>query len=57
MKKLTNIASPFILMLVPVFMMIGLLIFNRDIEIPAEKAAASISFQLPALNVAIKSVF
>ena len=57
MKKLITIASPFILMLIPVFVMIGLLMLNRDTEIPAEKFKASTSFQVPTFKVTLQSIF
>lgn len=57
MKTFTNIASPFILMLVPVFLIIGLLMLNRDTEIPAEKFKASTSFQIPAFRMTVQSIF
>jgi len=57
MKKLINITSPFILMLVPVFLIIGLLMLNRNTEIPAEKFKASTSFQVPTLKMTVQSMF
>ncbi|MEJ7691370.1 hypothetical protein [Daejeonella sp.] len=55
MKKLTNIASPFIMLLVPLFLLIGLLAMNVNNEIPAEKQRASISLQVPALKSFIQT--
>ncbi|HEY0666816.1 MAG TPA: hypothetical protein VGD22_01490 [Sphingobacteriaceae bacterium] len=57
MKKLIKNASPFILMLVPVFLIIGLLILNRNTEIPAEKFKASTTFQVPTLKLTVQSLF
>lgn len=57
MKKFTNLTSPFIMMLIPVFLVIGLLIINRNIEIPDDKMEASISFQVPSFKVMVQSVF
>lgn len=57
MKNFANNASPFLLMLVPVFLIIGLLMLNRDTEIPAEKYKASTSFQMPAFRMTLQSIF
>jgi hypothetical protein len=51
MKKLSNFVSPFILMLVPVFLVIAVLFTVNDSEIPANKYQASHSFRMPALTV------
>ncbi|HXI00462.1 MAG TPA: hypothetical protein VNI52_09330 [Sphingobacteriaceae bacterium] len=56
MKKLTNLISPFIMMLVPVFLVIGLLILNRGTEMPAKKIEAGTSFQAPSFKVMVRSI-
>lgn len=50
MKKLTNIVSPFIMLLVPLFLLIGVLAMNVNNEMPAEKQRASIGLQVPTLK-------
>ena len=50
MKKLTNIVSPFIMLLVPLFLLIGVLAMNIDKEIPAHKERASVNLQMPTLK-------
>lgn len=50
MKKLTSTLSPFIMLLVPLFLLIGLLAMNIDEDIPADKLQASIKLQVPALK-------
>lgn len=50
MKKLTNTLSPFIMLLVPLFLLIGVLTMNIDKDIPAEKLRASIKLQVPTLK-------
>jgi hypothetical protein len=57
MKKLTDLVSPFIMLLIPVFLIIALLIINQNLEIPAEKLKASASFQIPSFKVLVYSVF
>jgi hypothetical protein len=61
MKKLTNFVSPFIMMLVPVFLLIGVLFTMNDVEIPAEKYQASNTFRMPSLTLSplkvVKSIF
>ncbi len=50
MKKLTNCVSPFIMLLVPLFLLIGLLVTNLDNEIPLEKQNAGLKLQVPSLK-------
>ena len=50
MKKLTSTLSPFIMLLVPLFLLIGLLAMNIDKDIPAEKLQASIKLQVPTFK-------
>ena len=50
MKKLTNFISPFIMLLVPLFLLIGILALSIDNEIPAEKQNASLKLQVPSLK-------
>ncbi|MGB4773586.1 MAG: hypothetical protein WBP45_00300 [Daejeonella sp.] len=57
MKKLTNSVSPFIMLLIPLFLIIGICIFNIDNQIPAEKYEASINLQVPTFKVMIQSLF
>ena len=55
MKKFTNTLSPFIMLLVPLFLLIGLLALNVNNEIPAEKLKASIKLQMPTLKSLIQA--
>lgn len=55
MKKLTNSVSPFIMLLVPLFLLVGLLAINVDNEIPAEKDRASIKLQAPTFKSFIRA--
>jgi len=50
MKKLTNCVSPFIMLLVPLFLLIGLLAINVHNEIPVEKQSAGLKLQVPSLK-------
>lgn len=50
MKKLTNCVSPFIMLLVPLFLLIGLLVTNLNNEIPVEKQNAVLKLQVPSLK-------
>ena len=56
MKKLTNSVSPFLMLLVPLFLIIGLWFTNMNNEISAEKYEASIKLQVPSFKVLIQSV-
>lgn len=56
MKKVTNIASPFIMLLIPVFLLVGVLALNIDKEIPSQHQAASIKLQVPAFTTLIQTV-
>ena len=55
MKKFSNTLSPFIMLLVPLFLLIGLLALNVNNEIPAEKLKASIKLQMPTLKSLIQA--
>ena len=55
MKKLTNRVSPFIMLLVPLFLLVGLLAMNVNNEIPVEKQNASLKLQMPSLKSLIKA--
>ena len=56
MKKLTNCVSPFIMLLVPLFLLIGLLVSNLNNEIPVEKQRAGLKLQVPALKSLVSTV-
>ena len=56
MKKLNSI-SPFIVLLTPVILIIGLLMMNLDNEIPAERQHASLKLQVPSLKVLVNNIF
>ncbi|MDP3469248.1 MAG: hypothetical protein Q8S11_12990 [Daejeonella sp.] len=56
MKKLTNCVSPFIMLLVPLFLLIGLLVTNLNNEIPLEKQSAGLKFQVPSLKNLVSTV-
>jgi len=56
MKKLTNCVSPFIMLLVPLFLLIGLLVTNLDNEIPLEKQNAVLKLQVPSLKNLVSTV-
>ena len=56
MKKLKNSISPFIMLLVPVFLLIGLLAFNFDNDISIERQQTILKLQVPSLEMIVKSV-
>ena len=56
MKKLNSI-SPFIVLLAPVILIIGLLVMNLDNEIPAERYHASMHLQVPSFMVLVNHIF
>jgi len=56
MKKLTNCISPFIMLLIPLFLLIGILTFSVNNEIPVEKQSASLKLQVPSVKTIIKAV-
>ena len=56
MKKLTNCISPFIMLLVPLFLLIGILLLSVKNEIPIEKQNASLKLQVPSVKTVIKAV-
>ncbi|MEJ7780768.1 MAG: hypothetical protein WKF68_14390 [Daejeonella sp.] len=55
MKKLTNTVSPFIMLLVPLFLLIGVLTMNVNNEMPSGKQRASIGLQVPTLKSFIQA--
>ncbi|MEO8795828.1 MAG: hypothetical protein ABI390_10195 [Daejeonella sp.] len=57
MKKLSNTVSPFLLLLLPMFFVVGLLVFNLQNDIPAERYEASIHLQIPSFKALIQSIF
>ena len=57
MKKLTNSVSPFLLLLLPLFLIVGLLLINLEKEIPAEKYNASLNLQVPSFEALIQNIF
>jgi hypothetical protein len=56
MKKLKNYISPFIMLLIPVFILIGILAINMNNEISNEKQHAFLKFQAPSLEMIVKAV-
>ena len=56
MKKFNSI-SPFIMLLTPMILIIGLLMFNMDNEISAEKYKASLKLQVPSFKVMLSNIF
>lgn len=57
MKKLNTSVSPFIMLLLPMFLIIGLLIVNVDTEIPTEKFNASLNLQVPSFKAMVQCLF
>ncbi len=55
MKKLTNTVSPYIMLLVPLFLLIGVLAMNVNNEMPADKLRASAGLQVPTLKSFIQA--
>jgi len=49
MKKISQTVSPFSLLLIPVLLFAAFTALKTNVEIPAEKYKASISFQMPDL--------
>ncbi|MGV3686010.1 MAG: hypothetical protein ACO1NS_10320 [Daejeonella sp.] len=49
-KNITNIVSPFIMLLVPLFLLIGVLAMNINNEMPVEKQRAGLKLQVPTLK-------
>jgi hypothetical protein len=56
MKKLTNCVSPFIMLLVPLFLLIGLLLTNINNEIPVEKQSAGLKLKMPSIRSLVSNV-
>ncbi|MXV51613.1 hypothetical protein GS399_11580 [Pedobacter sp. HMF7647] len=57
MKKAISTLSPFIMLLIPVFVCVGLVLLNDHTSIPAEGYNAKLTFHLPAINELIKTMF
>ena len=57
MKKILNNTSPFLMLLIPVFIVVGLLLLNVDKEIPADKYQASINLQVPSFIALVQTIF
>ncbi len=55
MKKFSNTLSPFIMLLVPLFLLMGLLALNINNEIPANRLKASIKLQVPTIKSLIQA--
>jgi hypothetical protein len=56
MKRNLTAASPFLMLLIPVFLCIALLLINSNTEIPSQHSVASSAFQLPALKLVVKAI-
>lgn len=56
MKKFNSV-SPYLLLLTPMILIIGLLKLNMHNEIPADKYQASINLQVPSFKVMISNIF
>ncbi len=56
MKKLTNCISPFIMLLVPLFLLIGILLLSINNQIPVEKQNASLKLQVPSVKTLLQAV-
>ncbi len=56
MKKLKNPVSPFIMLLVPLFFLLGVSTLNATQDIPAEKQQACIQLQVPTFKSFIQAV-
>lgn len=56
MKKLSNCISPFIILLVPLFLLIGILLLSINNQIPVEKQNASLKLQVPSVKTLIQAV-
>lgn len=57
MKKINNFASPFIMLLIPLFLLIGMLSMNVRDEVTSEKQNAELKLQAPTLKNIFKAVF
>lgn len=55
MKKLTKPVSPFIMLLIPLFLLVGLLAMNSDNNISEGKQKASIHLQIPTFKDFVKA--
>jgi hypothetical protein len=55
MKKLTNCISPFIMLLIPLFLLIGILAFSVHNEKPVEKQNAGLKLQVPSVKTLIQA--
>ncbi|WP_187774897.1 hypothetical protein [Pedobacter sp. BS3] len=58
MKKLFSSVSPFLLVLLPVFVCIGILAFAGHDAVSPERLNASLNFELPAVKgLFVKALF
>lgn len=53
MKKLNNIVSPFIMLLIPLFLLIGILATTMNKELPADRLSAGLRLQIPSIKMII----
>ncbi len=53
MKKLNNIVSPFIMLLIPLFLLIGILATTMNKELPADRLSAGLRLQVPSIKMII----
>ena len=56
MKKLSNTASPFLMLLVPLFLLAGILTIHLSDETPAQKQKAATGIQIPNLKPLVGAV-
>ena len=57
MKKSITSASPFLMLLVPVFFCIALLIFDAPADVSANEFAPGLSLKLPTFQAMVKAIF
>lgn len=57
MKKANPIVSPFMMLLIPIILVIGLLVLHVNKEIPPEKYNACINLQVPTFKILVQSLF
>jgi hypothetical protein len=55
MKRSTNTVSPFIMLLIPLFLLMGLVAINANHEMPAAKQKASVKLQVPSLKDLVRA--
>ncbi len=56
MKKFNNTISPFLMLLVPLFLLIGILAFNLNDGISVSSQSENIKIQVPTLKDLIQTV-